>query len=301
MSDPHVSQLFSSQTNRGLYMVQEAMGGGDAAVSVVCSGWEECSADYRIERESFPYFALEYIAGGDWEIRFSEGKRRLGPGAVICYGPGVRYSMRPLSDAGLSKYFVDFTGEEMEARLRRIGLPPGSERMVFQHRWLRDLFDQLIDTRRFDAQARERISAMTLDLLLERLPNHFAGEQRKTQAWQSFERCRAYLSEHYARAQSLSSVAEACGVSPAYLSRLFNRFSNESPKAFLDRLKMSRAAQELLRGNVQVKEAAAEAGYEDVFHFSRVFKKRFGLPPSVFANRSGARASSPSGRSTGGA
>jgi AraC-like DNA-binding protein len=34
--------------------------------------------------------------------------------------------------------------------------------------------------------------------------------------------------------------------------------------------------------NLLVKEAAAEVGFEDSYHFSRVFKKVVGIPPSRF-------------------
>ena len=29
-----------------------------------------------------------------------------------------------------------------------------------------------------------------------------------------------------------------------------------------------------------IQEVAAEVGYDDVYHFSKLFKKRFGMPPS---------------------
>ena len=32
-------------------------------LSVLCGGLERCAPDYAIRRDTFPYFALEYVAG----------------------------------------------------------------------------------------------------------------------------------------------------------------------------------------------------------------------------------------------
>lgn len=41
-------------------------------------------------------------------------------------------------------------------------------------------------------------------------------------------------------------------------------------------------AKELLENGFDgsIQEVAAEVGYDDVYHFSKLFKKRFGMPPS---------------------
>jgi len=41
-------------------------------------------------------------------------------------------------------------------------------------------------------------------------------------------------------------------------------------------------AKELLENGFDgsIQEVAAKVGYDDVYHFSKLFKKRFGMPPS---------------------
>jgi AraC-like DNA-binding protein len=67
-----------------------------------------------------------------------------------------------------------------------------------------------------------------------------------------------------------------------YLCRLFRRYDNQSPYQYLLRLKMSRAAERLKQPGALVKQVAEEAGYDDPFHFSRVFASVFGLSPTAF-------------------
>lgn len=277
--------FFSAQVVRGDYYVSSREDGEGGESEVVCAGWENCTADYAIERDSFAYYALEFVAGGEWELSRPEGVKRLSIGSVFLYGPDIPYRMRAVGDGGWSKYFVDFRSPLDFVSNGDGRLEVGGSALLSSHGWLRELFDQLIQVKDLPFSVQSEIADQTLRLMLARLPLHVSIGPQASLGWQSFERCRNYLRENYLTVASLSEAARACGVAPAYLSRLFRKHSNETPKAFLDRLRMSFAAQKLLRDNLQVKQVAEEAGYADVFHFSRVFKKTFGVAPSGFAKR----------------
>ncbi len=90
--------------------------------------------------------------------------------------------------------------------------------------------------------------------------------------------------QHYLDFGQVAEIAKACGVSAVHLSRLFKQFDDETPKAYLGRLKMSHAAELILRKSLPIKQAAAEIGFDDPYHFSRVFKSYFGVSPSHFSN-----------------
>ena len=45
-------------------------------------------------------------------------------------------------------------------------------------------------------------------------------------------------------------------------------------------MRMAYARELLLNGNIGVAEAAAESGFENVNYFSRLFRKKFRIPPS---------------------
>ena len=54
---------------------------------------------------------------------------------------------------------------------------------------------------------------------------------------------------------------------------------------FLRNERLIRAREMLSRGH-NVTEVAYAVGYESISHFSQVFKKQFGTPPSIFSSRS---------------
>ena len=99
-------------------------------------------------------------------------------------------------------------------------------------------------------------------------------------AFTTFRRCRNYIAARYRDHRSLADVAEACGVDPSYLCRLFKKYDHQSPYQYLLRLQMNHAAERMLEEGLQVQEVARELGFDDPLHFSRTFKKVLGLPPA---------------------
>jgi AraC-like DNA-binding protein len=253
-----------------------------ASGPVACAGLEECMPDYSVERRGFRFPAMEYIAGGEWELNNGKKTWRLQPGAIFTYGPGISYSLRPISRTGLLKYFVDFTGPKAWSELRCIGPKPGTPASLKNRRWLQDLLDQLIDTESLPQKQRAGIAAKLGRLILDRIPMDSCPPILQTRSRSSYERCREYLALHYTEIRDLADAARQCGISAVHLCRLFQRYAQETPHAYLTRLKINHAADCIARKNLLVKEAAAEVGFEDPYHFSRVFKKVLGIPPSRF-------------------
>ena len=92
-----------------------------------------------------------------------------------------------------------------------------------------------------------------------------------------------YILRHYTEAITQSDVAEALGITPAYLSNIFHENTGESYMRFLTRLRMSQAAL-LLRSDekLTVQQIAEMTGYLSDKHFIGVFKKFFGVTPNEF-------------------
>ena len=72
-------------------------------------------------------------------------------------------------------------------------------------------------------------------------------------------------------------------LSPFYISRLFKNEVGDTPINYLISLRMKEAEQLLLaQPDASVQDIAKSVGYEDAYHFSKVFKKHFGISPSNF-------------------
>jgi len=282
MSDQPLPSFISRRVIRGRYVFLNLNPSATGDLAVTCSGWEECSPVYEIKRDSFRYLTIEFIVGGTWELSTRHGKWTVGPGTIFAYGPETAYSLKALCDSGLTKYFIGFAGSTSARLLARTGLKGAKPGRILHMRWLHDIFDQLIETSHIRPRPRRIISRMLAALLLERVREDLRTESHFPHALHSYEHCRNYLADNYLRIRNISEAARTCGVSAAHFSRLFHRFDTESPNAFLLRLKMNHAAELILRGNLPVKVAGAQVGFDDPYHFSRCFKRVHGVAPNFF-------------------
>ncbi len=90
-----------------------------------------------------------------------------------------------------------------------------------------------------------------------------------------------YIEDHYNEKISLDQIAENMYLSPFYISRIFKSETGSAPIRRLINIRLEKA-KELLEGGYQgsIQEVAAMVGYDDAYHFSKLFKKRYGVSPS---------------------
>jgi len=254
-------------------------------LAVVCGGVEHCAPDYEIRRDTFPFCSIEYVARGEGRLKLGRHTHELRPGVIFAYGPGIRQHITSHPQKPLVKYFVDFAGTESAQWLRRSGLAPGQASQVFPPNELQPLFDELIrsgqrGTRHAPELCHQLLHCLGVKLLEARAPLKSADSP----AYATYQTCRAYIQEHSRRLRTLAQTAQECHVDVAYLCRLFRRYDHQSPYLFLTRLKMNDAAGQLQQPGALVKNIAADLGYTNPFHFSRVFKSVFGISPETFRN-----------------
>jgi AraC family transcriptional regulator of arabinose operon len=80
----------------------------------------------------------------------------------------------------------------------------------------------------------------------------------------------------------LPDIAEAAGVSLPHLSRLFRSAMKQTPMAFLESERMTRARQLLEVTPLPVQSIAWEVGFENAFYFTTRFKKLTGRSPRAW-------------------
>ena len=109
------------------------------------------------------------------------------------------------------------------------------------------------------------------------------------------ERAAGYITTHFTEPITQTDVAEALGVTPAYLSSVFHEEKGESYTKFLTRLRMMQAAL-LLKSNASltIQQVAEQTGYTSDKHFIGVFKKYFGTTPNEYRLQKAAEYTQPS-------
>lgn len=275
--------FISQQVSQSKYFFLRLKPNIKSDLAVVCGGKETCEPGYSIDRSSFAYFALEYVAQGQGTFQSSSGSYPLQSGSVFAYKPDTPHKIYSSPDNPMVKYFVDFTGKQALELIDQNKSAQLHPIKLGQMRWFQDIFDQLIETGSHPSLAIEAHCLLLLKTLMSLLTlDGQTVEQADSISFETFTRCRKYAEQNFITLSTTEKWANMCHVDQAYLSRLFKRFSQKRPYQFLVSLKMDYAAYLLTHRKISSKQVAIEVGIPDPQHFSRVFKQVHGISPRNF-------------------
>jgi AraC family transcriptional regulator len=211
----------------------------------------------------------ERDAGG--EISYSLGSVRFHPAAYRHgdeVGPGgARFLCVEIEEDA----FPDISSSKRVPRLA----PPASETARLASAISREL----------------RLGGPASDIVLEGFALQMLGEfarlpsEERVPAW--LRRVAERLREESARPLRLGELAAGAGVHPVHLARSFRRHYHRSIGEEMRRHRVEAVRAAIARGNVSLCDAAADAGFADQSHMSRVFRRVVGMSPREYRVRFG--------------
>ncbi len=132
---------------------------------------------------------------------------------------------------------------------------------------------------RRNARADEVIVANLLDILAREIGRvaNARGAPSVPSRWLDLRR---HLEECFAEPMRLKDLAKRAGCSVPHFCAEFKRHFRCSAIEFVIRQRMHRARMLLRNRNTTVTDVAEAVGYDDIHHFSKLFRKHHGMPPS---------------------
>lgn len=109
--------------------------------------------------------------------------------------------------------------------------------------------------------------------------------ERSDDSWLPYRRMNAvvkYINGHYAEPIGVTELAKVASLSISQFERRFRTVCGQTPSRFLIRYRLTRASQILVHSEASLSEIAHAVGFYDHSHFSREFKKHFGLAPGRY-------------------
>ena len=130
----------------------------------------------------------------------------------------------------------------------------------------------------------EALSAMTEHLKKKRPDAEEESQENNRAGSFLVKQAVAYMEAHYAEKLTLQEVADACYVSQWHLSKLLNRFTEQSFYDILNSQRVEAAKKLLADPSLRIGDIGEMVGYADPAHFARIFKKTTGMSANEYRN-----------------
>ena len=280
-------------------MTDRAAHAAEAAVATLGRGSLARLASYRHHpgiafrdprEEHFEHPTVIFTSAGGWRIHSAAGRTEVDPSVVVLGSAGRSYRAsheeRIPSDRTMFleidepgggwgfgsvplELFDELFSRQAVACTRAVARIQGALAAEFPLNRLTSL----------------RMDVLTVELLIELVET--ASRAKVSRAIrpdmrERVVRAREYLDEHLAEDVDLRTLSREVALSPFHLTRLFRLEVGEPPHRYLVHRRLDRAAELLVSTPLTVTQVCDRVGFGSPAHFGQAFRRRFGMPPSVY-------------------
>ena len=233
-------------------------------------------------------YELHYFLEGAGSFLNHRARYPIHPEALFLTGPHEFHSIIPdpqnVQKKPISYYAVLFTldtGEELHPLLG--SFLAGSRNPIQLNSTYHFIFETILQFSRSPSMHQKKAAVHQLLSLLyavygkerDSLPPSGVGLHHVQKAIEVMKR-------GLKKKLTVESVAQTVGISKEHLIRLFQRHLHISPLQYALHLRIEAASGEVIGTERSIGEIAERFGFENQFHFSRVFKKCTGLSPTTY-------------------
>lgn len=249
---------------------------GFSGLNPITYGSEDCAPSHYYGYAVRKYYLFHFVLSGKGHFIRESGETDLGRDSLFLIRPGERTYYQADAYKPWSYIWIGFDGADCAQLLENTIFANG--RGWADAPQVRRLFEKI--SRQAD---RTPITEVLLSAKLYELMAALqsTGTAALSRPEEYVRRAADYMESNYAMDLTIDGIAGLLHVNRRYLTRIFTAHYGKPPQDHLIDLRLARAA-ELLAEGYPVEGASRSVGYEDVSHFSRLFKKRYGYPPSRY-------------------
>lgn len=259
--------------------------------------WKGTRDRFRDEAvyHSHDHLEMAFVLSGEGKYRLNDEIVPVSEGDLLIINPGVKHQALACPEAELpaTEFFVGAAHIRIPGLANNeIPIPGGGHVMHTTGELRQKLFRICSSMEAENAVCRQgryfMLKAYLMQMLLYVIREQCEPvEAPKGYAFESVnrkyvvEKMVTYFEDHYNEKISLDLIAENMYLSPFYISKIFKSETGDTPIHHLINIRLEKA-KELLESGYKgsVREVAAMVGYDDAYHFSKLFKKHYGVSPS---------------------
>lgn len=265
--------------------------GGELGFKVHYWGAMPLHYDNPVHRHSF--FEVCYVLDGEGSYCEADTEYKLLPGTLFCSRPGRYHQIQ--SRRGLALLFVAYEIHEARSlaesadRYRLLAFrgdvaAADADQSIAVRIWLHLL---ALSAQEQSPLHRETIRSFACALLVS-FYTAFAGTAddgsnlRNEPVSVYLQRAKLFIEDNLPLSLSLQQVAAYLHITERHLSRLFGEQVGQSFSHFVQERRIQKARLLLLETDWTISRIAGETGFESVHYFTKVFKRKTGVPPGQF-------------------
>lgn len=229
------------------------------------------------------------IYEGNGEFICNNHKFNASKGDLIYFKPGDYRQAHTFSESLMKCFAVDFIYTcpvyiNNEWKFVHRDLPLSCIQNIrdeFLFSKLRDLFSQLTKSA-LSSPSRNKVKERSIFTeILSLLFHHKDGSQINYSNVKKVDKVLNYMVENYGKNLTLKELADYAQISPSYLGNIFKKITGKSTIDYLIDIRINKA-KSLLMDGLTVSETSKLTGFNDIFYFSKSFKKHEGISPSQY-------------------
>lgn len=256
-------------------------------------GWEQCEPSHSFGPAARNHYLFHYILSGTGTL-YATGHDGVTKVFQIKSGQGFLLYPGQIATYIADKEFpweytwVEFDGLRVKEAVDTAGFSVDSPVYHARFKDVREIMKEelIYIARHGDAAVFHLIGHLYLflDALVRSMVSVPVNKSNKLQDFYIKEAL-AYIEQNFQNDISVEGIAEVCGINRSYFGKIFKERLGKSPQEFLLNYRMIKATELLKLTTFSIGDVSKAVGYENQLHFSRAFKKIYGVSPREWRNQ----------------
>lgn len=243
---------------------------------------------YHFEGESHPYYELTYVDRGTLQTEIEGTEYTLKERELVIYGPD-QYHSQKISDGNSCSYVTvlfELEPEDSHFDFLLNKVFPYTKKI---HTLMKNLVNE---SSTLVPYTDSLLLCLFQEIIIRLLQSEFIQQEPDkkpvTDARQHYhdellEQILNYIDKNISEPITVGEICQNFSMSRSSLQILFNENLNQTPKKYINDLKLEKSRQMISEGRSTISEIALTLGFNSIHYFSRAFTLKYNMAPTEYA------------------